>query len=83
MHFPGLEKLWILGEMADVMEKSWNFVFWSNYFVLFENWKHSPCHQAKICPQKSGFSALLSHGKLKLIMEKLLNFIAQFLYEPC
>ena len=36
-----------------------------------------------MCPKKSGFSALLSHGKLKLIMEKSLNFIAKFLYEPC
>ena len=53
-----------------VMEKSWNFSFWSKYFVLFENWKHSPCHRAKMCPKKAGFSALLSHGKLKLIMEK-------------
>ena len=26
------------------------------------------------------FSAFLSHGKFKLVMEKSLNFIAQFLY---
>ena len=27
IHFPGLEKSWILGKMAEVMEKSWNFIF--------------------------------------------------------
>ena len=26
MHFPGLEKSWILGKIAKVMEKSWNFI---------------------------------------------------------
>ena len=39
--------------------------------------------EQKIYPKKAGFSAFLSHGKLKLVMEKSLNFIAQFLYEPC
>ena len=29
MHFPGLEKSWLLGKMAEVMEKSCNFVFFS------------------------------------------------------
>ena len=32
-------------------------------FVLFENWKNSLNHREKICPQKAGFSAFLSHGK--------------------
>ena len=27
MHFPDLEKPWISGKMAEVMEKSWNFIF--------------------------------------------------------
>ena len=27
MHFPGLEKSWILGKMVEVMEESWNFIF--------------------------------------------------------
>ena len=27
MHFPDLEKLWISGKIAEVMEKSWNFIF--------------------------------------------------------
>ena len=62
MHFPGLEKSWILGKLADVMETSWNFIFWSKYFMLFENWKHSFCHRAKICTKKEN-------------MEKLLNFL--------
>ena len=48
-----------------------------------KTWKNSPSHRAKICLQKSGFSVFLSHGKFKLVMEKSLNFIAQFLYEPC
>ena len=26
MHFPGLKKSWILGKMAEVMEKLWNFI---------------------------------------------------------
>ena len=69
-------------EMAEDMENSWNFIFWSKDFVLFENWKNSPSHRTKICPQKAGFSAFLSHGKLKLVMEKSLNFIVQFQYEP-
>ena len=73
-HFLGLGKVMDFRKNGrghgKVMEKSWNFSFWSKYFVLFENWKHSPCHRAKMCPKKAGFSALLSHGKLKLIMEK-------------
>ena len=81
MHFPGLEKLWILGKMAEVIEKSWNLIFLSNY------WKHCPCHRAKIYLKKAGFSPILSHGKFKLVikkgMEKSLNFIAHFLCEPC
>ena len=63
-------------------EKSWNFISWSKYFVLFENWKHSPCHRAKLCPQKAGFSAFLSHRKFKLVIEKSSDFIIQFLCEP-
>ena len=69
MYFPGLEKSWILRKMAEVMEKSWNFIFWSKDFMLFENWKNSPGHRAKICPQKAGFSAFLSHEKFKLVMK--------------
>ena len=48
--------------------------------MLFENWKNSPSHRAKLFPQKSGFSAFLSHEK---VTEKSSDFIAQFLYEPC
>ena len=70
MHFLDLEISWILGEMAEVMEKSWNLIFWSKYFVLIENWKHSPCYQAEMYPQKAGFSAFLSHGKFKLVLKK-------------
>ena len=43
---------------GEVIEKSWNFIFWCKYFVLLENWKYSPCYRAKICPQKAGFSVL-------------------------
>ena len=43
--------------------------FWPKDFVLFENWKNSPSHRAKICPQKAGFSAFLSHGVFKLVMK--------------
>ena len=82
MHFPGLEKSWILGKISEVMEKSWNFIFWSKYFVLFENWEHRPCHREKIFSQKARFSAFRSRGKFKLVMEKSLNFIARFLCEP-
>ena len=71
MHFPGLEKSWMLGKMAVVMEESCNFIFWSKYSMLFENWKHSPCHCAKICPPKGWvFSIFLvmetqiGHGKV-------------------
>ena len=27
MHFPGREKSWILGKMAEVMEKSWKSIY--------------------------------------------------------
>ena len=37
MYFPGLEKAWNLGKMEEVMEKSWNVIFWPKYIVLFEN----------------------------------------------
>ena len=70
MHFSGLEKSWNLGKMAKVMQKSWNFIFWPKYIALFENKEHSACHGTKICPKKAGFSAFLSRGKLKLVMEK-------------
>ena len=83
MHLPGLEKSWILGKMAEVMEKSWNFIFWSKDFVLFETWKNFPSHRAKICPQNAGFSAFLSDRRFKLVMKKSGHFIAQFRYEPC
>ena len=39
--------------------------------------------EQKTCLQKAGFSVFLSYGKFKLVMKKSLNFIAQFLYEPC
>ena len=32
IHFPGLEKSWILGKMAKVMEKSWNLIFFGTRF---------------------------------------------------
>ena len=63
-HFPDLEKSWILGKMAEVME----FHFWPRSFVLFANWKHFPCHRAKICPnEKAEFSAFLNHGHRKVL----------------
>ena len=62
-------KVMDLGKMAEVMEKLWNFVFGPAFFVLFENCTHSPCHRAKMCPGKAGFSAFHSHGKLELVME--------------
>ena len=69
MYFPGLEKLWILGKMDEVMEKSWNFIFLVQRFRAVK-WKNFPSHQAKICPQKAGFSAFLSYEKFKLVMKK-------------
>ena len=59
MHLPGLEKSWILGKMAEVMEKLWNFIFWSNYFVLFENWRHSLYHGEKYAQKRPGFQHFL------------------------
>ena len=68
--------------MAGDMESHGNVMefhfFWSKYFVLFENWKHS-CHRTKICPQKAAFSAFLCHGKFKLDIrwksqEKVIEF---------
>ena len=46
MHFLGRPpgKAMELEKMAEVMEKSWNFIFWSKQFKLYENWKHSACH---------------------------------------
>ena len=55
IHFPGLEKSWILGKMAEVMEKLRNFVFLVHDFVLFENWKTSPSHRAKMYPKRLDF----------------------------
>ena len=34
-------------------------------------------------PQKADILASISHEKFKLVIEKLLNFIAQLLCEPC
>ena len=64
MHFPGLEKSWILGKIAEVMEKSWNFIsLGPKISCCLKTGKIPPSHRAKICPQKAGFSAFLSHGK--------------------
>ena len=30
-------KVMDFGKMSEVMEKSYNFIFWSKYFVSFEN----------------------------------------------
>ena len=58
-----------------------NFIFWSKYFALFENWKHSPCHRAKYAPKRLRFQHFLVYnGKYKFVMKKSLSFIAQFLY---
>ena len=80
MHSPGLEKSWILGKMLEVTESQGISIFGSKYFMLFENWKHCPC---QLCPQNAWFSAFLGHAKFKLVMEKSLKLIAQFLHEPC
>ena len=50
-------------------------------FRAFENWKHFPCHRAKIYLKKAGFSAFLSHGKFRLVKEKSADVTAQFLCE--
>ena len=44
---------------AEVMEKSRNFIFWSKYYVLFENWKRSLYRRAKLCPKRLGFQHFL------------------------
>ena len=67
------EKSWILEIMAEVMEKSWIFIFWTKYFVLFENWKHSSCHSAKTCPKKLDYQHFLVMENLNLVMEKSLS----------
>ena len=69
IRLPDVEKLWIFGKMAEVMEKSWNFISLSKYFVLFENWKHSPSLQTRIYPKRLGFQHFL-------VMEWSLDFIA-------
>ena len=73
-----------LGENGRGCGKVVEFHFLSKYFMLFENWKHSPSHCSKYVPKKVWFSACFSHGRFKLVMEKSLIFIAQFefLCEP-
>ena len=44
IHFPVLDKSWILGENGR-----------SHDVVVFENWKNSLSHRAKLCLQKAGF----------------------------
>ena len=53
--------------MVEIIGKSWNFILWSKYFVTW--------------PKEAEFSAFLSQEKLKLVMGKSLNFIAQLLCE--
>ena len=50
MHFRGLEKSWISGKMAEVMESHGILFFWSKDFLLFENWKNSSSHGVKYAP---------------------------------
>ena len=59
-------------KMAEVTEKSWNFIFWSKYFMLVEIY----------APKPLGFQ-YFSLRKCTLVIEKSLNFITQFLCEPC
>ena len=32
MHFPSMEKYWILGKMVEAMKKSWDFIFLVHIF---------------------------------------------------
>ena len=52
MHFPGLEKSWILGKMAKVMEKSSNYIFWPKDFVLFSKLENFTLSLSKTMPPK-------------------------------
>ena len=83
VHFPGLEKSRIFRKLAKVMEKSWNFIFRSKHFVLFLKLETITLSSSKNIAKKTGFSAFFSHGKLKLVMEKSLNLIAQILCQSC
>ena len=86
MHFSGLEKSWNLGKMAKVMEKSWNFIFWPKYIALFETRNILLVMGQKYAQKRLGFQHFLVMENLNWswkIMEKSLNFIAQFLCEPC
>ena len=68
MQFAGLEKSWILEKIAEVMEESWNYIFWSKDLVLFENWKIVLVVEQKYAPKSLGFHHFL-------VMEKSSNFI--------
>ena len=59
--------------------------FKSNDFVLFENWK-SQLVTEQNCVPKGWVFCISESWKIKIgrekVMEKSLNFITQFLYEP-
>ena len=63
------------------MEKSWNCIFWSNISCCLKTGNIILIIEQNM-PQKAKFSAFLSHGKFKLIMEKPLDFIVQFFVIP-
>ena len=67
MHFPSLKKSWILGKMAEVVEKqSWlvEFLFFSpNISCRLKTGNMLLVINPKYTPQIAGFSAFLSHGK--------------------
>ena len=74
--FQAWKSPWIFGKMAEVIEKSWNFIFLVPRFCAVENWKNSPSRRAKICPQK-GWVFSISDSVLAHVQScesALLNF---------
>ena len=56
MHFQGLEKSWILGKMAEVMEKSQNFIFFGpKIFCCLKTGKILPVTEQNCAPKRLGF----------------------------
>ena len=80
VHFPGLEKSWILGGNGRSHGKGTEFHFLVQIFRAVWKLETFSLSSSKVYLKKAGSSVFLSHGKF---IEKLSNFTAKFLFAPC
>ena len=85
MDFPDLEKSLILRIMAEIVEKSWNFIFGPTISCYLKTGSILLVIGQKDAPKRLGFQQFLVMENLNCSWkshEKVINFISEFLCEP-